>query len=242
MTPQQWAAGSAAAVPPEIAKHFSRGLDRTRGGTTCRSAPTPACIATWTTSTPTSTRTWPSPLRWLQRCRGSLGVRPFPCRSRKGSQGPLLTTTASCGRFKRRWRLGGLAETPIPLETSQTPPATWSSRRGRFVPRWVLLTHESIRGCMRCGREAAADRAVEYLGRVGWVQDDEVVHELEVHTGLAERCVAKAVRSGARFPGTHSSGGCFGGCHVRASGLRSREHAFVVRFRGCRRMQPSSLR
>ena len=40
-------------------------------------------------------------------------------------------------------------ETPVPREASQTPPATWASALGRFVPRWGLLTREVIRKCIR---------------------------------------------------------------------------------------------
>ena len=57
-----------------------------------------------------------------------------PFRAAAGRARRVPTATASRGRFR---------------EASQTRPATWSSRQGRFEASWVSLTQEATRGFMR---------------------------------------------------------------------------------------------
>ena len=78
-TPQQWAAGFAAAVPPEIAKQFQSWLGSVspdammHGQPRCRRPLELGCIGRFH-------------FDGFSVVAGSLGVRPVPCRRRKGSQ------------------------------------------------------------------------------------------------------------------------------------------------------------
>ena len=211
-TPQHWAAGLAAALPPEVARQLQ----------SCLGSVSPDAMRHHILENGEGIDDD------LDRDLDTLvtSAHPLPCRHREGQQGPLPAAAASRGRTQGRLRQGGLTRDACPSGSLADPARdvgiTAGSLRatlGLVDPRSDPRVHAIV-----AEKQLPTELPNGWASRA-WAQHDDVLHELDVHTDGAASLNdvwSKAVRSRG-FSDIHCSWGRSGGRHVRASGLRSRE-------------------
>ena len=118
--------------------------------------------------------------------RAALAFAPFRAAAQRTRRGPYMPPLLR-GAVKPRPRENGSREedspeTPVPLEASQAPPATWASALGRIVPLSLVDPRSDPKVHSIVAEKQLPTELLDQQASWVWMEDVDAVHDLEIFT------------------------------------------------------------